>query len=211
MFDTYAGIPMLKFPEDLRVYEHILFSERVEAVLEIGIEQGGSALWFRDRLRTLAAYGYIQRPRVIGVDIDVARARGQLAQVDPSYGDEITLIEGDVRDVSVTQRVHGLVEPGTSCLVIEDSAHTYDTTMASLNAFASLVRPGGFFVVEDGCVDIEELRLHPDWPRGVLPAINDWLVSSPGRAFRPRRDMELYGISCHPEGFLQRAPADAGE
>ena len=35
LFDTYVGIPLLKFPEDLRVYEHILWSQDVEVVLEL--------------------------------------------------------------------------------------------------------------------------------------------------------------------------------
>jgi hypothetical protein len=39
----------------------------------------------------------------------------------------------------------------------------------------------------------------------VLPAIRDWLAGSEGSRFVVRRDLETYGISCHPEGFLQRA------
>ena len=62
-------------------------------------------------------------------------------------------------------------------------------------------------MVEDGCVDIEPMRLDPDWPRGVLPAVEDWLKSTAGAAFLVRRDLEVYGITCHPQGFLQRAPA----
>src|SRR5437763_15445305 len=83
LFDTYAGIPMLKFPEDLRVYEHLLWAARVEVVLELGAQHGGSALWFRDRLRALAWYGLIDRPRVIAVDLDVSHAQANLSQADP--------------------------------------------------------------------------------------------------------------------------------
>jgi hypothetical protein len=35
----------------------------------------------------------------------------------------------------------------------------------------------------------------------------DWLGSPAGAVFRVRRELELYGISCHPEGFLQRLRA----
>ena len=66
------------------------------------------------------------------------------------------------------------------------------------------MQPGGFFVVDDGCVDIEELRLKPDWPRGVLRALHEWLATPQGAAFRVRKYLELYGLSCHPSGFLQR-------
>jgi cephalosporin hydroxylase len=204
MFDSYAGIPMLKFPEDLRTYEHLLWSANVEVVLELGTQHGGSALWFRDRLRALVSYGRIRAPRVISVDLDISNAQRHLSQVDPDYEAEIILIAGDLLDPELSARVRGHVPPGASCLVIDDSAHTYETTLAALRRFAPLVKPGGFFVVEDGCVDVEEMRIHPDWPRGVLPAISEWLSSSEGTRFRQRRDLELYGISCHPGGFLQR-------
>jgi hypothetical protein len=43
-----------------------------------------------------------------------------------------------------------------------------------------------------------------NWPRGALPALHDWLKTSAAADFEVRRDLEIYGISCHPEGFLQR-------
>ena len=42
--DSYAGIPLSKFPEDLRVYEHLLWELRPDVVIEIGTHHGGSAL-----------------------------------------------------------------------------------------------------------------------------------------------------------------------
>ncbi len=65
-------------------------------------------------------------------------------------------------------------------MVVEDSAHAYDTTMAALVGFAGFVPAGGFFVVEDGCVDIEPMRLRSTWPRGVLPAVDEWLMTPEG-------------------------------
>jgi cephalosporin hydroxylase len=139
---------------------------------------------------------------VIGVEIDSAAARANIRSVDPrSRG--ITLIEGDVTDPALPGRVRSHLPDGARCMVIEDTAHTYDTTRSALDGFAPLVGPGGFFVVEDACVDDDELRFD-DWPRGVLPAITDWLDGPEGADFRVRRDLELYGVTCHPSGFLQR-------
>ena len=211
VFDTYAGIQMMKFPEDLRTYEHLIWSQNVEVVLELGVHNGGSALWFRDRLRVLASYGRIRAPRVIGVDLDISHAHAHLLEIDPGYQDEIVLIDGDLLDPVLVERVRDRVPQGASCLVIDDSAHTYETTLGALRGFASLVKPGGFFVVEDGSVDIEEIRIHPDWPRGVLPAIHEWLSTPEGRCFRQRRDLELYGVSCHPGGFLERSLTEPPE
>ncbi len=205
--DSYAGITMTKFPEDLRVYEHLLWAAAPRVVIEIGVQFGGSALWFRDRLRTLARYGRVRDPHVIGVDVATARAEANLTAVDPDWKRSITLIESDIRDPRVHGRIAEAIRDGASCLVVEDGAHEYDTTLAALDQCASFVGPEGYFVVEDGCVDVEEMRLDASWPRGVLPAVSDWLRSSAGGAFVQRRDLELYGMTCHPGGFLQRRAA----
>jgi cephalosporin hydroxylase len=203
--DSYAGVRLSKFPEDLRVYEHLLWLDAPDTVIEIGTQFGASALWFRDRLRALRAYGQISsEPRVITVDIDQSWAREALAVADPAFQREIDLVEGDVCDHSTVEAVAELVKDGSRCFVVEDSAHTRATTEAALRGFARFVSPGGFFVVEDGCVDIESMRPREDWPRGVLPALHDWLETPEGADFAVRRDLELYGVSCHPQGFLQR-------
>ena len=203
--DSYAGVPLSKFPEDLRTYEHLLWETSADTVIEIGTQAGGSALWFRDRLLANRRYGRAGRdPLVVSVDLAHASAREELERADPRWREAIALVEGDVRDRSTVDAVAALVPQHARCLVIEDSAHEHDTTRAALDGFARFVPSGGFFVVEDGCVDVEALRLDREWPRGVLPALHEWLETPLGREFRVRRDLELYGVSCHPEGFLQR-------
>lgn len=211
--DSYAGVPLSKFPEDLRVYEHLLWADRPNIVIELGTHCGASALWFRDRLRTLAAYGLISEFRVVTVDIEANRARPYLDQADPNWEDDILLVTGDVRDTDLPHHIAELLPREARCFVVEDSAHVYDTTLAALRGFAPFVPSGGFIVIEDGCVDVESMRLEDGWPRGVLPAVSDWLACPVGHAFVARRDLELYGVTCHPGGLLQRriAPGRVGE
>jgi len=194
---------MNKFPEDLRVYEELLWDSRANVVIELGTQFGGSALWFRDRLRSFTAYGRIKRPLVISVDRESARAREAVAAVDRSFS-SIVLLEGDVRDPALPDLVARHIPKRATCFVVDDSAHTYETTSAALHGFARFVGPGGYFVVEDGCVDVEELRVDPTWPRGVIPAIVDFLGDEAGNGFVVRRDLERYGLTCHVNGFLQR-------
>jgi hypothetical protein len=156
-------------------------------------QSGASTLWLRDRLRTLHAYGALAAPpRVITVDIDLDAARYNVGVRDPGWAESISFVEGDVCDPAVRAEVQTHIACGASCIVIEDSAHVYATTKAALELYSDLIAPGGFFVVEDGCVDVPWMRIKDDWPEGVLPA------------FRVRRELEVYGVSCHPRGFLQR-------
>jgi len=206
MQDSYAGVRMRKFPEDLAALEHLLWEQRVDAVVEIGTGHGGSALWFRDRLRTLAAYGRAGGYLVVSVDRDLGPARFHLARVDPSYERSIKLVEADVRDPSVVARVRAHLPPGARVLVVEDSAHRYDTTLAALRGFSSLVPPLGYLVVEDGHRDIPGM-LPDDMPGrtgGVLRAIDEWLAGEAHGRFTVRREQERYVVTSNPRGWLQR-------
>ena len=206
--DVYAGVRIQKMPEDLRVYEHLLWISRADTVIELGTNHGGSALWFRDRLTTMATcYGRIRHPRVISIDRDHAKARKAIGADPPG----ITLLTGDLGDKRLSDRVRALLMPGARCLVVEDTLHAYQTTRAALDGFARFVPPGGFFVVEDGIVDVPDLRPDKDLPRGVLPAIHDFLNTEAGAGFRVRRDLERYGLTCFPGGYLERVSPPAGD
>ncbi|MEW2636279.1 CmcI family methyltransferase [Streptomyces sp. NPDC048389] len=205
--DVYAGLRIKKFPEDLRMFEHLFWQSRVQVVIELGTHLGGSALWFRDRLRAQAAYGRVpSEVRVVTVDLAQDRVRPLLRHADPRYDEHIILVEGDITDPGITQEVSRHVPEGARCMVVEDTAHTYNTTMAALRHFSGFVPVGGYFVVEDGVVDVPQL-CPPGMPGGVVPAVRDWLTTDQGRDFEVRRELERYGVTCHPHGWLQRAHA----
>jgi cephalosporin hydroxylase len=206
MDESYVGIPMRKFPEDLQTFERILWEGEVDVVLEVGTGHGGSALWFRDRLRVFAAYRGSGTPLVVTIDRNLERARQALPRVDARYHDEIKLIEGDIRDERLVDEVGAHIPPGARVLVVEDSAHMYDTTMAALRRFANVVPPNGFFVVEDGHRDYPGM-LPDDMPskvNGALVAVDEWLRSPDGSRFVVRRDLEKYVVTSNPRGWLQR-------
>lgn len=209
MDETYVGIRMRKFPEDLCTYERIIWEQSIEVVLQLGTGHGGSAMWFRDRLAALARYRASLPPLVVSVDRDLEVPRELLGRIDPAYAETITLIASDIRDPALTDAVARVVPEGARVLVIEDSAHMYDTTMASLTHFAHLVPLHGYFVVEDGHRDYPGM-LPDDMPskvNGALVAVDEWLRSDSGRNFAIKREQEKYLVTTNPRGWLQRIAA----
>jgi cephalosporin hydroxylase len=205
--ETYAGVGILKFPEDLRTYERILWDRCPQIVIEVGVHKGGCTLWLRDRLFDFQRYRCGPAPMVVGVDVDLSPARASLQGLPPEATAGIELIEGDVNDETVLATIRSTVPEGAEVFVIEDAAHDANTTHAALQGLAPLIRPGGFYMVEDTCVDVEPLRVGNDWPRGGGIALDEWLASDPlGRRFRRRPDLQPYGLTCHPGGLLQRLP-----
>jgi cephalosporin hydroxylase len=206
--DVYAGVPMSKFPEDLLTYEHVLWNRRPQVVVEIGVHHGGSTLWLRDRLFALQRYRRDPAPMVLGVDIDLSLAQASFEGLPPEATAGIELLEGDVNDETLVETIRAKVPDGAEVFVIEDAAHNASTTRAALQGLTPLIRPGGFYMVEDTCVDIEPLRVDSGWPRGAGVALDDWLASDPvGRLFRRRPDLQPYGLTCHPGGLLERLSA----
>jgi cephalosporin hydroxylase len=203
--DTYAGIPISKFPEDLRTYERLLWERKPSVVIEVGVRHGGSTLWLRDRLFDFQRYRTGPAPRVIGVDVDLEAARETLSRLPREGVAGIELIEGDIADTAVVEQVRSAVPRDAEVFVIEDAEHDATTTLAALRQLAPLIRTGGHYMVEDTCVDYEALRVSSDWPRGCAAALTEWLATDPlGRRFRRCVDLQAYGLTCHPGGLLQR-------
>lgn len=178
--DTYKGLALVKFPEDLRTYQIIIEDTRPEIIVELGTHQGGSAVWFADQLSTFTGNGHVVTVDVLPVTIP-----------DP----RITVVRGDLRQV--VQHVGAIVE-GRRTMVVDDSAHTYDVTLAALRSYARYVTKGCFFVVEDTIVDTD-LSIWPDI-KGAGKAVKDFLLEED--RFIPR-DLDLYGVTMHMGGWLE--------
>lgn len=151
--DTYMGVPMLKLPEDLAMYEHIMYEAKVNVVVELGTGCGGSAMWFRDRLLTMELADHVDNIRVITVDIVDRIQRG-------FHRNKIVGLYGDITDPDALGLVKSYLFPDDRVMVIEDSAHTYNTTYDALANYSDLVSVGSYFVVEDTYID--NIKLRPD-------------------------------------------------
>ena len=206
--ETYKGIGLAKFPQDLWSYEKLINFAAPEVILEIGINEGGFTRWLHDRLLIAQADNPQTKPHtVIGIDINIKNAAKNLSNAisAQSKGVEIILIECDLlkeNSLEITKSEIMQRIGGRSLLIIEDSGHTYATTKAALDCFAELLMPGEWFVVEDTCVDIEALRENHEWPRGALAATDDFLRDH--SEFERTEFNHAYEITCHPFGFLRK-------
>jgi len=206
--EVYRGIGLAKFPQDLWSYEKLLNSSNPEVIVEIGINEGGFTQWLHDRL--LIAYASDNQKKlrtIIGLDYGIDKAKRNLLPLlqHPVNGVEVILIQCDLVDknslASAKKRMASIID-NRSLFMIEDSGHSHETTEASLNAFSEFVKPGEWFIVEDTCVDIDELRECSSWPRGALVATNEFLDNHDD--FERTNFNHLYGITCHPYGFLRK-------
>jgi len=185
---SWFGLPIYQFPEDLLRLQEVVVAVKPEVIVETGIWQGGSVLFFATLCRLLG------KGRVISVDIDIPDGLRAHIENGP-FADLITLIEGDAADPAIVERVHALAGKPRSALVFLDSDHSKAHVRRELEAYCDLVAPGSYIVAADGVM--ESLF---DTPLGQP----EWALDNPAAAAREF-------VVAHPEFEIRRPPALHGE
>lgn len=183
---TYFGIPAVKSPLDFWIYREIIFEQKPDVIIEIGTHCGGSTLALAHICDNMG------NGNVISLDISHNKVP-RLVRDHP----RILLIEGDA--CQSFNEVKGWIPENGKVLIIEDSAHTFDNTIKVLMTYSPLIKPGGYFIVEDSICN-HGLFTGPS--PGPYEAIEAFLEMNPD--FESDRSKESFLITWNPKGYLKR-------
>jgi len=182
----WLGHTTLKYPTDLWAYQEIVTEIRPEVVLETGTFKGGSALYFATLLDALG------EGRVISVDLALADALPQHPR--------ITYVQGSSIAPEIVSRVMDEIGAARPVVVILDSDHARDHVLGELRAYADLVEPGGYLIVED--TNVNGNPVLPQFGPGPAEAIELFLAERDD--FEPDPAREEMMVTSSPGGFLRR-------
>ncbi len=151
--------------------------------MEIGCKYGGSATWLADLMRTVGSGD------VLAIDLLPRPA---------SLPADVRFYQGD--STSPETLAHITAEcTGKRTMIIADSNHAAEHVLAELRLYSPLVSVGGYFVVEDGIVDVM------DWKRfipGPMVGVHRFLAEND--CFVIDGSREKFGITYNPDSFLKR-------
>jgi cephalosporin hydroxylase len=182
----WLGHRVLKCPLDLWSYQEILHEVRPELIIETGTYQGGSAL-FLASICDLLGEG-----EVLTIDVDWREGRPRHPR--------ITYLTGSSTSNAILRQVRRRAKSASRVLVILDSGHAKDHVLAELDAYAPLVTPGSYLVVED-----TNLNGHPvdsDHGPGPTEAVAEFLERNDAFVRDERREKFL--LTFNPGGFLEK-------
>jgi cephalosporin hydroxylase len=183
---AWLGIPVLKCPFDLWVYQEIIHELRPDLVIETGTYQGGSTFFMASIL------DLIDHGRLISIDIQ--------AQKDLPEHARITYLHGSSTDEGVLAAVERQIDPGDVVMVVLDSDHSQSHVLQELVSYSSFVTLGSYLIVED-----TNINGHPVWPDhgpGPLEAVRSFLADDD--RFAVDRSREKFYLTFNPHGYLKR-------
>ncbi len=186
----WEGVPILKNPLDVWIYQEILHDLKPTLIVETGTAYGGSALFFA---RMLDRHGM---GRVISIDIEPADTL-------PMHHPRILFLQGNSSTAPETlMTVSAIAKGHERVMVVLDSDHSKAHVLAELEAYAGFVTPGQFLVVED--TNINGRPVEQDWMGGPGPgdALDVWLPNHP--EFVADQMAERFLMTFYPGGWLRR-------
>jgi cephalosporin hydroxylase len=186
--NTWAGVKALKGPWDIWIAQEILWETRPDLVVETGVHEGGSTLFYAQML-DLIGHG-----EVLAVDID-------LSTVDPSVPEHprVTLIEGSSVADEVVEQIREAAS-GKRVMLNLDSDHSAAHVLRELRLLADVVSPGCYLIVEDTAIG-KPLGKH--LLPGPAEALEEWLAE--GRPFEVDPSREKFLLTASPGGYLRRS------
>jgi len=187
----YRGLVCCKNPFDLVLYVQLLERLRPRTIIEVGSFAGGSALWLRDQVRALEIECAI-------ISIDIRPPHQQF--------DGVVFCPGDSFAPETSFPNDAIAAAPHPWLVIEDSAHRYESTLAVLRYFDPRLEKGDYVVVEDGVLaDLpgDSYAMLADGPNRAVAA---FLTSTGDRYDIDVGLCDYYGpnVTYCPNGWLVR-------
>ena len=150
----WLGVPIIQMPEDLILFQEIVYKTQPDLIIETGVARGGSVIFWASIQKLCGITG-----KVLGVDIDI-RQHARNAISDSNFKDEIYLIEGSSVQEQIVNQVKNYVSQHQKVMVVLDSNHTHEHVLSELEIYSNFVTKDCFMLVLDTVID--DLNIDPD-------------------------------------------------
>ena len=189
--NRFLGHSIAQCPFDLQLYQELLWELRPPAIVQTGVDAGGSLLYFASMLDLV---GVPAIAPVIGVDIRLTPEAHAVTHP------RVHLIEGDATADRTLASVRTILGDRPAMVVL-DSDHRRDHVRRELDCYAGFVPVGGSLVVED--TNINGHPVYPSFGPGPLEAVRDFRRAHP--QFIEDTRWRRVRFSFHQHGWLTRS------
>lgn len=169
----WAGVPIIRLPDDVMVAQELFWAYQPERVVETGVARGGSVLLYASLMRMFGG-----PPRVLGIDHKLYPHTTELMTEHPQSAG-VELVEADSTSDHSRDAVAAFLAGAKRAVLVLDSNHTETHVLAELSTLAPLLPRGSYVLVADTLIEEYPAGHYSDrpWDRGDNPltAVNRFL------------------------------------
>lgn len=183
---NWLGVPVLKCPLDLWLYQEILHNLKPDLIIETGTARGGSAFYFASLLDLLG------KGQIVTIDVNAPENRPQHPRV--------TYLQGSSLAPEIMETMYQYAEGKKVVLVSLDSNHSKAHVLKEMELYGKLVSKGSYMVVED-----TNINGHPvlkEFGEGPYEAVEEFLKTH--SEFYIDYDLEKFLFSFNTHGYLRK-------
>lgn len=187
--DTYfLGKKVFKCPNDLWIYQEILWETQPDVIIECGTFHGGSALYYAKLFDIMNSSG-----KIITIDVD--------AMPDMPVHERIIYLYGSSTSEEILNKVRELIKGKEKIMVILDSDHSKEHVLKELELYYGFVTKGCYLVVEDSNINGHPVYSGFGQGPGPMEAMEEFLPKHP--EFVVDKSKEKFMMSFNPNGYLK--------
>lgn len=174
--NSWMGVPIIRLPEDMVLQQELIWTEKPDLIIEVGVARGGGLL-FNASLQE--AFGL--KPNVVGVDNKVFHHTWEAIR-NSKYAEDIKILEGDSVSQETKSELSRFTKLSKKTLLVLDSDHSSNHVLKELQQFVPLLPIGSVIIVCDTLIDELPPGTYQDrsWSngKGPLDAIKSFLRDS---------------------------------
>jgi cephalosporin hydroxylase len=182
---SFMGRQFIQLPDDMLRLGELMWCLRPDVILETGVYEGGSTLFWATLCR-MRTHGRV-------ISIEKHFRPGVREAILEAAGDIVTLIDGDASSPEIAAQIRSTLHSGDRVCVHLDSDHSAQHVAAELELLGPLVSPGCYMVVADS--NLSDVAHTPrgrafGLTEGPAQAVDAFLATHP--EFRRERPTPLF-------------------
>ena len=197
----WLGVPIIQMPEDLIIFQEIVYKTRPDLIIETGVARGGSIIFWASIQKLCGITG-----KVLGVDVDI-RQHARSAINDSNFKDEIDLIEGSSIEDKVVDQVKKIISQHKRIMVVLDSNHTHEHVLSELEIYSKFVSKDCFLLVLDTVIDDLKVDSTRPWGPGSSPksAAKEFMLKTSEDFINEQSYENRALLSVAPNGYWRKS------
>jgi len=182
----WLGVPLLKNPLDLWIYQEIIFDLKPDWIIECGTFYGGSALYLASICELVG------KGQVISIDTKKTELL--------SEHHRIIYLRGNSVSEEIIERLRDIIQKESVVMVLLDSCHEMSHVNNEIRIYSDFVTKDSYLIVEDS--NINGHPVYSSFGPGPMEAIEAFLKDNGD--FEIDQSKEKFFLTFNPNGYLKR-------